>query len=154
MVRPMLEVLQRFVKLTTKLPTFRRTLVLHNSLYTEIIPANILIPMLCWPNKKRFRRPSNLAILLVHNRNYKTLLEKSLDYLGVEGYSVVQPEVPPDGWRQTLKITSSLDFARRCGEEYIFYVDSDDAMLIGDPQRAIDLLEEVEVTFCTPLPPT
>ena len=92
--------------------------------------------------QKEVRCPSNLAILLVHNRNYKTLLEKSLDYLGVEGYSVVQPDVPPDGWRQTLKITWSLDFARRCGEEYILYIDSDDAMLVGDPQRAINLLKE------------
>lgn len=101
-----------------------------------------MIPILCWPGKNRFRRPDDLAILLIHNRNYKTLLEQSLDYLGIAGYSLVQPHMPQAGWRHTVKITATLNFARNCAEEYILYVDSDDAILIGDPQRAIRLLQD------------
>ncbi len=107
--------------------------------------------MLCWQNKGRFRKPDNLAILLLHNRNYKTILEQSLDYLGIGGYSVVRPHLPRGVWRHTVKITAALDFARQCAEEYILYVDSDDAILIGDPQSAIRLLQDSggEMLFST-----
>ncbi len=78
-------------------------------------------------------------------------LEQSLDYLGIVGYSVVRPHLPRGVWRNTVKITAALDFARHCAEEYILYVDSDDAILIGDPERAIRLLQDSggEMLFST-----
>jgi len=107
--------------------------------------------MLCRPNKGRFRKPDNLAILLLHNRDYKTIAEQSLDYLGIAGYSVIHPHLPRGVWRHSVKITAALDFARNCAEEYILYIDSDDAILIGDPHRAIELLHDSggEMLFST-----
>ena len=130
------------VQLVIDNPRIRRTLVVHRHKFTKGVVPQILIPMLCWPNKGRFRKPDNLAILLLHNRDYKTILEQSLDYLGIESYSVVSPHLPAGVWRHTAKITAALNFAKNCAEEYILYVDSDDAILIGDPQRAIDLLHD------------
>jgi hypothetical protein len=98
--------------------------------------------MLCWPHRGRLKKPDNLAILLIHNRDYKTLVEHSLDYLGIEGYSVVRPKLPGGRWTNSAKIPAALDFVRNCSEDYILYIDSDDAVLVGDPQRAIDLLDE------------
>ena len=139
------------LRIAKNYPRLRRTLVLHESKFTEGIAPQILIPMLCRPNKGRFRKPDNLAILLLHNRDYKPIVEQGLDYLGIEGYSVVRPHLPQGAWRHSVKITAALDFARNCAEEYILYVDSDDAILIGDPERAIGLLHESggEMLFST-----
>ncbi len=117
-------------------------LVLHNSRYVEVIPPRISINLLCRANRGRCRKPADLAILLIHNRAYKTVLEQSLDYLGIEGYSVARPVLPVGIWRNTYKIRAAIEFLRTCKERYVFYIDSDDAILLGDPQRAIDLLEE------------
>jgi len=123
-------------RLLTKTP-----LVLHHNVYTDETP-NILIPMFCWPNRGRFSRPKNLAIMLVHNRDYKTRLEQSLDYLGIQGYSVVRPCLPRGEWTHSVKIPAFLSFAQSCEEDYILYIDSDDAILLGDPQRALGLLRK------------
>jgi hypothetical protein len=80
--------------------------------------------------------------MLIHNRTYKTILEKSLDFLGVEGYSVVRPYLPRGHWRNTYKIPAALGFVRECHKEFILHIDSDDAILMGNPQRAVDYLEE------------
>ena len=149
--RPLHKRVAAHVQLAVKRPRIKSALVLHESRFTKGISPNILIPMLCWPNKGRFRKPDNLAILLLHNRDYKTILEQSLDYLGIEGYSVIRPHLPRGIWRNTLKIRAALDFARHCAEEYILYVDSDDAIMVGDPQRAIELLQDSggEMLFST-----
>lgn len=136
------------VRFCINLPRYRRALVLHESKYTDWsselgrrFVSRFLIPILCGPNKGKLRKPENLAILLLHNRDYKTILERSLDYLGISGYSVVRPHLPRGVWRYPVKVIAALDFAKRCRDEYILYIDSDDAILTGDPQRAIELLQ-------------
>jgi hypothetical protein len=132
----------RIIQLLSRRRQVRRSLVLHNSRFTEEIHPEILVRILCPAERSRFSRPSNLAILAIHNRKYKTVFEKSLDYLGVEGYAIVTPRLPRGIWRNTYKIPAAVEFLKSCSEEYVLYVDSDDAVLTGDPARAIDFLQE------------
>jgi hypothetical protein len=83
-----------------------------------------------------------MDILLVHDRDYLTIMEKSLRYIGIENYSVVRPHLPRGVWRNTLKLPAMLAFAENSRSKYILYVDSDDAVMTGDPARAIALLGE------------
>ena len=132
----------RVWELIRKRSEIRKALLVHKSRYTEDVSPRILLPILCGPNRGRFRKPDNLAIMLIHNRDYKTVLEQSLDYLGIEGYSVIEPRLPHGVWIFSAKIPAALEFARNRTEEYILYADSDDAILIGDPLRAIRLLQD------------
>ena len=132
----------RIIQLLRRRRQVRTSLVLHNTRYTEEIDSKVLIRILCPSERRRFSRPSQLAILAIHNRPYKTALENSLDYLGVEGYAVVHPRLPRGIWRNTYKIPAAVEFLRDCREEYVLYADSDDAVLTGDPARAIDCLQQ------------
>lgn len=160
--RSLLSRLSRSVRFSFRfflnLPRYRSALVLHESKYTDWssdfgkwMAQHFLIPIICWPNKGKIRKPENLAILLLHNRDYKTILEQSLDYLGIAGYSVVRPHLPRGVWRYPVKVNAALDFAKRCKDDYILYIDSDDAILTGDPARAIELLQKSggELLFST-----
>jgi hypothetical protein len=120
----------------------KKSLVLHNARFTENIATEILINILSRSDRGRFRKPDNLSIVFIHNREYKTIIEKSLDFLGIDGYTVLRPHLPKGHWRNSYKVPAALDFARHCEKEFILYIDSDDAVFMGDPQRAIDCLEE------------
>jgi len=117
-----------------------RALVLHSRKYTLRLTAPTLMNILCRQKRDRFSKPENLAILLVNNRSDQTALETSLLYLGVRDYVVVKPLVPNGAWKQSIKVGEALNFARKCAEEYILYADSDDAVILGDPGKAVDLL--------------
>jgi hypothetical protein len=116
-------------------------MILHNGRFKSM-PAGVLIPLFCRSKRGRLTKPANLTILLVHNRPWKTLIERNLDYLGIEDYSVIRmaPDVP---WRHTARLTAVLDYLRsgRCTTEYVLWCDCDDALIRDDPQKAIDLLE-------------
>jgi hypothetical protein len=119
-----------------------RPLVLHQSHYTRALPDNILFLTFCCRYRGMLRKPDGLAIVEVHNRPYKTLLERNLDYLGIEEHSVLRVNVPK--WNHTIKLIELLRFTTNCRDDYILYCDSDDAILIDDPRKAIDLLRENE----------
>lgn len=116
--------------------------VLHNGRF-KAIPTRILIDLFCRANRGRFALPPDLTILLVHNRPGKTLMELSLDYLGIAGYTVIRlPAGRP--WRHTARITAVLDYLRsgRCTTEYVLWADCDDALFRDDPAVTIDLLKQ------------
>lgn len=116
--------------------------ILHNGRF-KVLPPRLLVSTFCRTNRGRFRKPSNLEIVLLHNRPYKTLLEQNLEYLGIEDYTVLRP--PSNvGWRHTFKITYILDYLRsgRCKAEYLVYADSDDVIFREDPARLAPILEE------------
>jgi hypothetical protein len=115
-----------------------RPVILHQPQHTEGLPDHVLFPACCWRIRKKVRKPEDLAILQIHNRPYKTLLERNLDYLGIKGSAVIRVNAPK--WRNTIKITEALRFASECHENYILFCDSDDAILTGDPRKAVDLL--------------
>jgi hypothetical protein len=120
-------------------------LVVHEAGITRGLPPKLLVDILCGPNERRFRRPDNLTILLVHNRPEKTLMEISLDYLGIHDYTVLR--APRDrAWRHTQRIRTALAYLEsgRCTTEYVMCVDCDDALMRDDPAKAIDLLRAVQ----------
>jgi hypothetical protein len=129
----------RLYRLARNRREIRQSLILHDGRYTDHLPSWLLINSLC---RGQFSRPGHLAILLIHNRSYKTVLEQSLDWLGIEGYSIVRPHLPKGIWRNTYKIPAALEFVKQCKDEFILSIDSDDAVLMGNPARAMDLLEE------------
>jgi hypothetical protein len=79
--------------------------------------------------------------LLVHDRVGKTIMEQSLEYIGILDYTVLR--VKPSGrWHGTIRSTTILDYLKSgaCRTEYILFSDSDDAIIRDDPAIAIDLL--------------
>jgi len=132
---------ERFFRLLRLRQTIRQSLVLHNATYTNCAPAPLLVRALCGPDRGRLRKPANLDILLLHNRSQKTILERSLEYVGIRDYAVVAPALPRGVWRNTYKLPAALRFAKASTSEYILYIDADDAILLGDPARAIASLE-------------
>ena len=119
-------------------------IVLHNGRFKSI-PPGVLIPVFCRSKRGGLTKPPNLTILLVHNRPDKTLMEQSLEYLGIRDYTVLR--LPSDQpWRHTARIAAILDHLRSgaCATEYILVSDSDDALIRDDPQKAIDLLRAAD----------
>lgn len=122
-----------------------RQLVIHDARLTRRLSPETLVRIFCEPNRGKFRRPDDLTILLVHNRTGKTLMEQSLDCLGVE-YTILRlpPEIP---WRHTMRITATLDWLRSgaCKTDYVLSVDCDDALMRDDPAKAVALLGDGEM---------
>ncbi|MBZ9678123.1 hypothetical protein [Mesorhizobium sp. ES1-1] len=83
-----------------------------------------------------------MDLLLIHNRTEQTILEKSLAYLGILDHAVVRPHLPHGVWRNTYKIPAALHFAETSTSEFVFCIDADDSVLIGDPRKALELLED------------
>ena len=117
-----------------------RPLVLHQSRYTLSLPDDILFSTFCRRHRGKLRKPDGLAIVQVHNRPYQTLLERNLDYLGIQGHSVLRVKAPQ--WRHSIKLREMLRFTSDCRDDYVLFCDSDDAILLDDPQKAISLLHE------------
>ncbi len=145
--------IRNFVKLPLRVVKLIATrhrynhLVIHRRSITDSIPPALLVPLFCWRSKNALRRPSNLAIVLIHNRTKKTLMERSLDYLGITDYTVLRlPPLTPGKWRHTMKTTAMCEFlaSNACHAEYILYVDADDALMCGDPATAISALESAD----------
>ena len=116
--------------------------IVHNAKFTRGMPPSLLVPLFCRPNRGRFTKPASLTILLAHNRPAKTLMELSLDYLGIHDYTVLR--MPADvPWRHTARIPVMLDWltSGACTTEYVLFSDCDDALMRDDPQKAIDLLQ-------------
>jgi len=82
---------------------------------------------------------SDLAIVIVHNYDEKTILEQSLDFLGVEDYTVLKH----DGeWEMTYKFIYLLEFIEECKKPYILYCDSRDAIFTDDPAKVMSIFFE------------
>lgn len=120
-------------------------LVVHNAKLTKGVPPSLLLPLFCGAGRGRFAKPAELTILLVHNHAERTLMEQSLEYLGVVDATVlrVSPNLP---WRHTARITRTLEYLKSgaCRTEYILATDCDDALLRDDPAKAIALLNEAD----------
>jgi hypothetical protein len=118
-------------------------IILHNGRF-KAIPPKVLIPLFCRSRRGALSKPQNLTILLVHNRPTKTLMEQSLDYLGISDYSVLRASTVR--WRHSIKISMILDYllSGKCQTEYVLFCDSDDALMRDDPQRATDLFQNAD----------
>lgn len=116
--------------------------IIHQRDFTAVKPPSYVVPLFCRHSLNKYKRPSELTILLVHDRNWKTVMERSLEYIGIYDYTLLKPKRDRE-WCQTIKPKTILDYLRRgeCKSEYILFSDSDDAIIRGDPRIAIELLE-------------
>jgi hypothetical protein len=89
---------------------------------------------------------SDLAIVTVHNYDEKTLFEQSLDFLGVEDYTVLKHS---GEWRMDNKYVHLLEFIEECEKPYILFCDARDTVFADDPAKIVPLFKkfECEVLF-------
>ncbi len=89
-----------------------------------------------------FQRPEGLCMITWSNYPEKTIAEQSFDLLGIQGYRVLGRDVKK--WTLDLKITLTLAELEsdQCQDEYVFWMDARDAVLLGDPARAIHCLRQ------------
>ncbi len=117
-------------------------LCIHTAAYSKI-PSVITIPLLCGHAKGKLRCPPEIDIVLIHNFKKKTVMEKSLHYVGIRDFVVLKVD-RGIRWHNIQKIRELKAFldSDRCKAEYIFYCDSSDAFLRDDPQKAIQYLQD------------
>lgn len=117
--------------------------VLHHRRWTTVLPHAIAIPLLCGRAKERLSCPENLTIVLTHNYQQEPILEKSLRYVGINNYVVLSPEDGrwPSNTQKWILLKHYIDRGN-CPTDYILYIDSDDAVLVGDPSKAVEYLHE------------
>lgn len=74
---------------------------------------------------------------------FAVIMELSLRYVGITDYHVLKLKAS-EPWRQTKKISIVLNDLKSagCKTDYILYCDSNDAVLRGNPAKAIRDLEE------------
>jgi hypothetical protein len=90
----------------------------------------------------RQRKPESLEIITCHDYPSKSLLEKSLDYLGIKGCRILRESF--DGpWRNTYKLKWLLHHLERHpgGPDKVLFCDADDAVVVGDISKAMDVFE-------------
>jgi hypothetical protein len=131
----------RSAKIALTARAYNRYLVIHRASITRVLDHDFLMRVFCTPKRPIAPNP-DMTIVLIHNRQEKTLAEKSLDVFGLP-YVVLRqdPSIP---WRNSVKVTALLNWLRagKCKTKYIFYLDSDDAFLNGDPAKAIEYLND------------
>lgn len=117
-------------------------LVIHHRRYTTM-PECIALPLLCGYAKGKLSCPAQLTILLIHNYEKESILEKSLRYVGIENFVLLKPESGqwPSNTVKLIELKKYLDRGD-CPTEYVLYIDSDDAVLRGDPEKAVQYLHE------------
>lgn len=120
-----------------------KSLIIHHSRWTKTLPDFVAIPLLCGNVKNKCACPANLTIVLVHNYDHEPILEKSLRYVGIEHYVLLKPKSGkwPSNTQKLIELKKYID-SDDCSTEYILYIDSDDAVLRGDPGKAIEYLRE------------
>ena len=70
---------------------FWKHLILHNRRWTTL-PPYIALPLLCGKAKNKLSCPKNLTIILIHNYETESILEKSLHYVGIDNHVLLKPE--------------------------------------------------------------
>lgn len=109
----------------------------------KLLPPNLVVWLACRRVRRKLTKPDDLTIVLVHNRPYETLMERSLRYAGGLPFEVARlPAEEP--WNNACKITEMLRLLESSERKtrYVMYCDADDCILRNDPQLALDLLEE------------
>lgn len=89
----------------------------------------------------KFQCPARLALITWSNYPTKTIAEESFELLGIRNAVVLGRGVTP--WKLEYKLTLTLEYLKsgQCSADVIFWMDARDAVLLGDPQRLLDLLD-------------
>jgi len=104
-------------------------------------------------NRNQFSMPENLTIITCRNKGSmqdriidslygyeeKSILECSLEYLGISQLKILYDERLP--WRNTFKIEDIYNYlvSNECSTEYIMYCDAIDVIFIDNPNRVIEI---------------
>lgn len=107
------------------------------------LPVKWSLSLLSSHLKSSLKCPDNLRIVLIHNYDKPSLAEVSLNYLGIEKYTVLKPKVN-DYWKNSNKIIALHQFlaAENCNEDYILYLDSSDVVLRADLNNVISYFQQ------------
>jgi len=108
--------------------------------------------------KNAFKMPKNLTIVTCRNEGPMTermidslegwdkvsVLEKSMEYLGIDGLVVLEDDRLP--WRNTFKFEMLNNYLNsgKCKTEYFMCCDAIDVIFKDDPQRVIDIFESFD----------
>jgi len=104
-------------------------------------------------HKNSFKLPEDLTIITCRNSGtmedriidslsgyeYKSILECSLEYLGIEGLVVLRDDRLP--WRNTFKIEMVKNYLDLCTTRYVMFCDAIDVIFIDDPNRVIEIFK-------------
>ena len=109
-------------------------------------------------NKNAFKMPDNLTIttcrnegsmedrIIDHLKGYedKSILESSLEYLGIDNLVVLRDGRLP--WRNTFKFEMIHNYLNsgKCSTEYFMCCDAIDVIFKDDPQKVIDIFESFD----------
>lgn len=117
-------------------------LVIHRRTLTKL-PSAFILPLISGHVKGKLKCPSEITIVLIHNYPFASITEKSLQYVGINNYVVLKPEVSGE-WRNALKLSELKKYldSGECQSKYILYLDSDDVVIRDSPEKAIQYLEQ------------
>ena len=117
-------------------------LVIHRRTLTKL-PSAFILPFLSGHVKGKLSCPPDITIVLIHNYPFAPITEKSLQYVGINNYVVLRPEVSGE-WRNSFKLTELKKYldSGECQSKYILYLDSDDVVIRDSPEKAIQYLEQ------------
>lgn len=118
------------------------SLIIHDN---SVSIKKYLSDLLLSSQNNKFQIPNNLEILLIRTNKEKSVAEKSLDYLGLNNYTVIQKEIPEGSWRSAFKIEWLEEYLlsnSNLKKKYVLYIDSYDSIIQNDPLIAIKLLKE------------
>lgn len=114
--------------------------IIHNKRLGEILYASMRkMPHLRGP----YHKPDQMEIITAHNYPEISLFEKSLEYVGIDRYTVLQKYLNKP-WRNTLKLKWVLNYLEStpAGPEYVLFCDADDCILVGDPSETLKVLKQ------------
>jgi len=108
--------------------------------------------------KNAFKMPKNLTIITCRNEGPMTermidslegwdevsVLEKSMEYLGIDGLVVLKDDRLP--WRCTFKFEMINNYLNsgKCKTEYIMFCDAVDVIFKDSPQKVIDIFKSFD----------
>lgn len=100
---------------------------------------------------KIFNKPvvlKNTTVITWNNRLSKNIFELSLDNLGVPCI-VLGKEIPIENWDNKVKIELTLRALEDIHTEFVLGVDAFDALMVGNPENKLSLLENCDLLFNT-----
>jgi hypothetical protein len=114
--------------------------IIHNKRLAELFSALMAqMPALA----RKYRKPHNLDIITCHDYPRKSVLERNLDFLGIERYIVLKKSFNGP-WCNTLKLKWAAEYLerQRNGAEYVLFCDADDVILKDDPAAIVEIFEQ------------
>lgn len=112
-----------------------RPCVLHNPSENDL--WDVIVNMFFQTCRKKIKLRDDLSIVTWNNKLEISLIERSLDHLGLS-CKVLGKGVNP--WNNTLKIKLIRDFLPRVNTKFVMGIDAFDVIVMRDPGEAVNLL--------------